>query len=150
MAVTRTRSRKVTRYWSIFGVLLMLVLALGSTYTASAAPPGNQYFQRTWERTDKPVLDGEVSRTWMWGPEANYAPMQEPYAESPGGMREVQYYDKARMEISHPDTGDSSSIWYVTNGLLVVELITGGRSGNLGLPPEKPTDFVDITPGVQK
>jgi D-xylose transport system ATP-binding protein len=29
----------------------------------------------------------------------------------------------------------------------VVELITAGRSGNLGLPPEKPTDFVDITPG---
>ena len=28
----------------------------------------------------------------------------------------------------------------------VVELITGGRSGNLGLPPEKPSDFVDITP----
>src|SRR6201999_690493 len=33
----------------------------------------------------------------------------------------------------------------------VVELITAGRSGNIGLPPEKPTDFadvaVDITPG---
>ncbi|WP_328465087.1 ATP-binding cassette domain-containing protein [Actinoplanes sp. NBC_00393] len=29
----------------------------------------------------------------------------------------------------------------------VVELITGGRSGNLGLPPEKPSDFIDITPG---
>jgi len=33
----------------------------------------------------------------------------------------------------------------------VVELITAGRSGNLGLPPEKPSDFngdvVDITPG---
>ncbi|GIF06437.1 ATP-binding cassette domain-containing protein [Actinoplanes siamensis] len=32
----------------------------------------------------------------------------------------------------------------------VVELITGGRSGNLGLPPEKPTDFVDITPGADQ
>ena len=33
----------------------------------------------------------------------------------------------------------------------VVELITAGRSGNIGLPPEKPADFsgdvVDITPG---
>jgi D-xylose transport system ATP-binding protein len=29
----------------------------------------------------------------------------------------------------------------------VVELITAGRSGNLGLPPEKPNGFVDITPG---
>ena len=33
----------------------------------------------------------------------------------------------------------------------VVELITAGRSGNLGLPPEeKPSDFVDITPGDEK
>jgi D-xylose transport system ATP-binding protein len=29
----------------------------------------------------------------------------------------------------------------------IVELITAGRSGNLGLPPEKTSDFVDITPG---
>jgi hypothetical protein len=36
----------------------------------------------------------------------------------------VQYFDKARMEITHPDA-DPSSIWYVTNGLLVVELVTG-------------------------
>ena len=28
----------------------------------------------------------------------------------------------------------------------IVELITAGRSGDLGLPPEKPSDFVDITP----
>jgi D-xylose transport system ATP-binding protein len=28
----------------------------------------------------------------------------------------------------------------------VVELITAGRSGDLGLPPEKPSDFIDITP----
>ncbi|GAA4597470.1 ATP-binding cassette domain-containing protein [Actinoplanes oblitus] len=32
----------------------------------------------------------------------------------------------------------------------VVELITGGRSGNLGLPPEKPTDFVEIMPGAEQ
>ncbi|WP_430780504.1 ATP-binding cassette domain-containing protein [Actinoplanes sp. G11-F43] len=32
----------------------------------------------------------------------------------------------------------------------VVELITGGRSGNLGLPPERPSDFIDITPGEVK
>jgi D-xylose transport system ATP-binding protein len=36
----------------------------------------------------------------------------------------------------------------------VVELITAGRSGNIGLPPEKPSDFggdiVDITPGGDK
>jgi sugar lactone lactonase YvrE len=36
----------------------------------------------------------------------------------------VQYFDKARMEITNP-AGDTGSIWYVTNGLLVVELISG-------------------------
>ncbi|MEZ4569678.1 MAG: hypothetical protein R2849_04990 [Thermomicrobiales bacterium] len=36
----------------------------------------------------------------------------------------VQYYDKARMEITNPGS-DSDSIWYVTNGLLVVKLVTG-------------------------
>ena len=41
------------------------------------------------------------------------------------GQRQVQYFDKARMEINEPG-GDSSSRFYVTNGLLVVELI-GGR-----------------------
>jgi hypothetical protein len=39
-------------------------------------------------------------------------------------MREVQYFDKARMEITTP-SADPNSIWYVTNGVLVVELITG-------------------------
>ena len=32
----------------------------------------------------------------------------------------------------------------------VVELITAGRSGNIGLPPEKPQDYVDITPGDEQ
>lgn len=36
----------------------------------------------------------------------------------------VQYFDKSCMEITNP-TGDPSSTWYVTNGLLVNELMTG-------------------------
>ena len=39
----------------------------------AAAPrvaPGTPAFLRTWERTDRPVAEGRVSRTWMWGPEA--------------------------------------------------------------------------------
>jgi hypothetical protein len=91
---------------------------------ASAAEPGNTHFLGTWQRTDLPVFDLLVNRTWMWGPEANSDVLKEPYAESPGGQRTVQYFDKSRMEITHPD-GEPTSIWYVTNGLLVVELITG-------------------------
>lgn len=92
--------------------------------SAAAIAPGNQHFQRVWARTDYPVAQGQVSRTWMWGPEAFSPVMVEPYAESPGSERAVQYFDKARMEITNP-AADQNSIWYVTNGLLVVELITG-------------------------
>jgi hypothetical protein len=82
--------------------------------------------EATWARTDKPVIDGIIARTWMWGPGPFTCAMQESYVEAPGGMRLVQYYDKSRMEITNPG-GDQNSIWYVTNGLLVVELITGDR-----------------------
>jgi sugar lactone lactonase YvrE len=103
---------------------LILILTMSLTTVVRAAAPGNAAFQRTWERTDRPVFDGKAARTWMWGPVANTQIMTEAYVEAPDGMREVQYYDKARMEITYPD-GDASSIWYVTNGLLVVELVSG-------------------------
>ncbi len=81
-------------------------------------------FQRTWQRTDQPVAAGAVSRTWMWGPQANTGLLREEYAESPDGERTVVYYDKSRMEITQPD-GQVTSEWYVTNGLLALELMTG-------------------------
>ena len=84
-----------------------------------------QHFERTWTRTDRPVREGLVSRSWIWGPVALTTTLSEKYLESPGGMREVQYFDKARMEVTNPDTGDPNSAWYVTNGLLVVEMMTG-------------------------
>ncbi|MEZ4568876.1 MAG: hypothetical protein R2849_00795 [Thermomicrobiales bacterium] len=88
-------------------------------------PAGDvQAFQKTWERTDKPVTDGQATRTWMWGPQPNSQVIMEAYDEAPNGMRQVQYYDKSRMEITDP-TVDPNSIWYVTNGLLATELITG-------------------------
>ncbi len=124
--------------WQIIAALPVLALLIFSVYTALAAPPGNEHFQRTWQRTDKPVLDGLTARTWMWGPEANTNIIQEPYAEAPDGIRDVQYFDKSRMEITQPEAG-SSSIWYVTNGLLVVELITGNMQiGDAMFDPRSP------------
>lgn len=79
---------------------------------------------RTWQRTDQPVLDLQASRTWMWGPVANTGIFLESYEQGPNGVRIVIYYDKSRMEITIP-SGDPNSPWYVTNGLLVVELVTG-------------------------
>jgi hypothetical protein len=111
--------------------LWMSLLALGtlasllSVYLpARAFAPANDAFQRTWARTDQPVQSGQATRTWMWGPEAFTNALTEPYADSPGGHRTVQYFDKSRMEITDPN-GNQSSEWYVTNGLLVMELVTG-------------------------
>ncbi len=91
-----------------------------------AAAPGVAQFERVWSRTDAPIATGKVARTWMWGPVAISDLRYEPYAESPGGQRLVQYFDKSRMEITHPGAPDDG-VWYVTNGLLVVELVTGRR-----------------------
>ncbi|HUS16611.1 MAG TPA: LpqB family beta-propeller domain-containing protein, partial [Chloroflexia bacterium] len=49
---------------------------------------------------------------------------REPNQESPGGTRLVQYFDKSRMEINDP-SADPNGAFYVTNGLLTVELISG-------------------------
>ncbi|HEX8229286.1 MAG TPA: hypothetical protein VF826_08230 [Chloroflexia bacterium] len=81
-------------------------------------------FQRTWERTDRPVSFGLVQRSWYWGPNPNTVGLVEDYAEGPGGKRLVQYFDKSRMEINNPG-GDQSNPFFVTNGLLTVELISG-------------------------
>jgi hypothetical protein len=101
------------------------VLATLITGVASAEEPANDYFEHTWARTDKPVATGAAQRTWMWGPEAFTGELVESYAEAHNNGRTVQYFDKARMEINHDSHVPAHSPWYVTNGLLVVELATG-------------------------
>ncbi len=115
--------------WELAGrsgvIWLVALLLCMPPLAVSAGASEDEHFQRVWERTDFLVAEGAVSRTWVWGPGPVTPPVHEPYAESPGGERVVQYFDKARMEITHPETGDPDSPWYVTNGLLVVELILG-------------------------
>src|SRR5262249_53336779 len=77
---------------------------------------------------DQPVAAGVASRSWTWGPGAGVT-RQEPFA---GGMRTVQYFDKARMEVN-PQVRDGNSPWAATSGLLVVELV----SGKLQLGPDQ-------------
>ncbi|MEI6046929.1 MAG: CAP domain-containing protein [Chloroflexota bacterium] len=83
----------------------------------------NPAFSKVWSQTDQAIKQGQASRTWMWGPEPGVA-LQEAYAESPGGLRLVQYFDKSRMEITKP-SADQNSAYYVTNGLLARELVSG-------------------------
>jgi len=81
-------------------------------------------FELVWQRTDQPLAAGHVARSWMWGPQPLTVAWHEPYAEAPGGERLVQYFDKSRMEINDP-AGDRASPWFVTNGLLVWEMVSG-------------------------
>ena len=98
--------------------------------TIAVAPPGvltfaSPSFESTWQRTDEPVAAGADSRTWMWGPAPFSVGLYEEYAEGANQQRLVQYYDKSRMEITTDPNVTTDSIWYVTNGLLSKELITG-------------------------
>jgi hypothetical protein len=106
----------------LLGIVLLFLLLMPAP--ATALDPGVDVFARTWARTDAPVAKRSVERTWLWGPGAFTALLWEPYADAPGGQRLVQYFDKSRMEISDPD-GYRHHPWYVTNGLLVVELVSG-------------------------
>ena len=77
-----------------------------------------QAFNALWQRTNR-----NTQGSWVWGPRA-WAERYEGYKEGPGGYRFVRYYDKTRMEVSDPQA-DPNSQWYVTNGLLVTEMVRG-------------------------
>jgi hypothetical protein len=94
-------------------------------------------FDNVWGTTDALVAGGGAGYSWFWGPTIN-AERYQPYVESPGGLRRVRYYDKSRMEINNPG-GDPNSIYYVTNGLLASELITGRvQRGNASFEQRAP------------
>ncbi|HMA35256.1 MAG TPA: cellulase family glycosylhydrolase [Chloroflexia bacterium] len=95
--------------------------------TAPGGAPafGDPTFQRLWTRTDQPVASHQTARSWFWGPTPGTM-MSETYTDAPdgSGQRLVQYFDKSRMEINDPSKSPSDP-FYVTNGLLTVELISG-------------------------
>jgi polysaccharide biosynthesis protein PslG len=103
----------------LIGSVLAPLLALPSAAPVAAATGfASPRFKEVWDQSDKAVEEGRIARTWLWGPQPLNA-LQEPYKDSPGGQRQVQYFDKSRMEINNPATGA------VTNGLLANELISG-------------------------
>jgi hypothetical protein len=110
---------------------LMLTLLAGLAAGFLAARPAGaaslQYadpaFSQVWARADGPVAGHQATRSWYWGPAPGMI-VREPFAGLPGGSHLVQYFDKSRMEINDPN-GDRSSKWFVTNGLLAIELISG-------------------------
>jgi hypothetical protein len=123
-------------------MLSLFFMAVPSREVATAAQSfADPNFQKLWNRTDKQVASGSVSRSFLWGPEPSSAGVQENYAEAPGGKRQVQYFDKSRMEITNP-TGDQNSVYYVTNGLIAKELITGQvQQGDAKFEQRTPADL---------
>ena len=119
------RNRVTTVRSASLGVLALSGMVLGSfgpiALPAQAASFADPAFQSVWERTDLPVAAHKVNRTWYWGPGPSSEAKQEKFE---GGTRLVQYFDKSRMEINNP-AGDKNSKFYVTNGLLTVELMSG-------------------------
>jgi len=100
------------RWWSVLSLLAMILPA--STISPVGAANGffTVSFQRQWDA-------GEAVVPNFWGPLSNAKDGQlESYEGGPNGMRQVQYFDKARME-------QLTSTSPITNGLLANELITG-------------------------
>jgi len=122
-----------------FVALIVLTLTTPLAPVAAASPDGfaDPAFRALWARTDQAVAAGGDGRAWTWGP----APAERRYErfdQAPGQSRLVQYFDKARMELTDP-SGDRRAPWFVTCGLLVVELITGrvqvGATAFMTRPP---------------
>ncbi len=132
-------SHRRIRHLLLVAVLVPAILLPGLTAQAVTA---NEAFDAVWSSTDLAVQNGTASYSWFWGPTAR-AQRFEPYLNSPGGQREVRYYDKSRMEINNPG-GDPNNIYYVTNGLLTVELVTGKLKRGDG-----PNDVEQYSPATQ-
>ena len=121
------------RWLLAFALVLPVVAPLLPVTRAGAAH--DEAFDGVWGSTDAAVANGQANYGWFWGP-VNLLQTVEVYISDHGDEREVRYYDKSRMEINNPG-GDPSNIYYVTNGLLTVELVTGQlkRGDAPGTPP---------------
>lgn len=83
----------------------------------------NLLFQNQWRYSDKFVAESpNAQRGYTWGP-TPFVTKEESYKEAPNGKRQVQYFDKGRMEL----TTGPNDVYTVTSGLLTEELVTGNR-----------------------
>ncbi len=110
----------------VAGALVASVVSIAGVGAQQAPLFAHPAFERVWNRTDSLVLEGRVPRSWYWGPQPNSPGLYEKLTDAPAGtgQRLVQYFDKSRMELNNP-AADVNSPFYVTNGLLTVELIGG-------------------------
>ncbi len=124
-------SSKRLTYWlhrafaslALAAVLAGLLPAEAEAGILRSAVFASPRFEQVWQNSDLPVSQQRSNRSWTWGP-SPWSDYMEFYKQSPNGLRLVQYFDKARMEINNP-AETSGPLGGVTNGLLVVEMVSG-------------------------
>src|SRR6476661_9846803 len=123
---TRMKARTVFSLTAAASLSLSLLGLVGAGAQSQFPLFAHPAFERVWNRTDSLVAEGRVDRSWYWGPHPNTPGILEKLTDAPDGtgQRLVQYFDKSRMELNNP-AGNPNDPFYVTNGLLTVELISG-------------------------
>jgi len=110
-AVSREGRVRMRRKLALTATFVLLVSLVGMATIQAAASYADPQFKTQWEQ-------GEAITPNFWGPAIASATntTMEPYKDTTGGKRTVQYFDKGRMELTKGK---------VTNGLLATEIITG-------------------------
>ncbi len=114
-----------------YHILVIILITVVLTSVVSAAPDPTVIFQQRWNQYDQLVANGAASRSWTWGPVPITHAMVEHYfvpETYEWHDRQVQYFDKGRMEILDL-AGDTANLWYVTSGRLPIDLMLA-RTGH--------------------
>lgn len=116
--------RRVVGIVAVFLTVALFVTTAVFAQDTSRPVIGNDAFQRLWDKQDRPIDQGLVTdRSWTWGFPVSGV-KEERLNQGVDHKRTVQYFDKSRMEINDPNADDTSE-WYITNGLLPIEMMTG-------------------------
>ncbi len=89
---------KSTLLVSSLALIVAAVFAGLSILPASADPPATDHFQRTWERTDKPVAISAFPAPGCGDQRPSPGRSTRTTPSAPDSKRLVQYFDKSRME----------------------------------------------------
>ena len=94
------------RWRSALALGALVGITLGALPTHAAPWDGRRSnfadprFEKVWRDSLGNGQNG-AGQSWIWGPRPWFDYM-EVYKQSINGMRQVQYFDKARMEINDP------------------------------------------------